>query len=185
MLASISESQYVLWGTMIGSFLGLGSHLLYGALSDRIGRKRVFLIGSIFTILFGVPMFLLINTGAVLMIIVAVALSLLLSHDPIFAVESSWFSELFSRDVRSSGISLGYNGASLIAGLLPFLATALFAWIGWIGPALLFVLLGIVSTATAAITRETAPVKVGFTDGDAGADADADAPLVPASGAAR
>ena len=184
-LASISESQYVLWGTMIGSFLGLGSHLLYGALSDRIGRKRVFLIGSIFTILFGVPMFLLINTGAVLMIIVAVALSLLLSHDPIFAVESSWFSELFSRDVRSSGISLGYNGASLIAGLLPFLATALFAWIGWIGPALLFVLLGIVSTATAAITRETAPVKVGFTDGDAGADADADAPLVPASGAAR
>ncbi|MEU4014959.1 MFS transporter [Microbacterium sp. NPDC028030] len=160
-LAAISDSQYVLWGTMIGSALGLGSHLLYGALSDRIGRKRVFLIGAIFTILFGIPMFLLINTGAVIMIIVAVALSLLFSHDPIFAVESSWFSELFSRDVRSSGISLGYNGASIVAGLLPFLATALYAGVGWLGPALLFVALGIISTSVAAVTRETAPIRVG------------------------
>lgn len=160
-LASITDSTHVLWGTMIGSALGLASHLLYGALSDRIGRKRVFLFGSVFTILFGIPMFLLINTGAVIMVVVAVALGLLFSHDPIFAVESSWFSELFSRDVRSSGISLGYNGASIVAGLLPFLATALYAWVGWMGPALLFVLLGVVSTATAAVTRETAPAKVG------------------------
>ncbi|KEP73473.1 hypothetical protein HR12_09070, partial [Microbacterium sp. SUBG005] len=126
-LAAITDKQYVLWGTMAGSALGLVSHLLYGAWSDRIGRKPVFLLGAIFTIVFGIPMFLLINTGAVIMVVVAVALSLLLSHDPIFAVESSWFSELFSRDVRSSGISLGYNGASILAGLLPFLATALYA----------------------------------------------------------
>ncbi|KEP72698.1 hypothetical protein HR12_41210, partial [Microbacterium sp. SUBG005] len=96
-LAAITDKQYVLWGTMAGSALGLVSHLLYGAWSDRIGRKPVFLLGAIFTIVFGIPMFLLINTGAVIMVVVAVALSLLLSHDPIFAVESSWFSELFSR----------------------------------------------------------------------------------------
>ncbi|WP_298876522.1 MFS transporter [uncultured Microbacterium sp.] len=162
-LAAITDKQYVLWGTMAGSALGLVSHLLYGAWSDRIGRKPVFLLGAIFTIAFGIPMFLLINTGAVIMVVVAVALSLLLSHDPIFAVESSWFSELFSRDVRSSGISLGYNGASIIAGLLPFLATALYAGVGWIGPALLFVALGVISTAVAAVTRETAPVRVGDT----------------------
>lgn len=159
-LASITDSKHVLWGTMVGSALGLVSHLIYGAWSDRIGRKPVFLIGSIFTILFGIPMFLLINTGAVLMVIVAVALSLVLSHDPIFAVESSWFSELFSRDVRSSGISLGYNGASIVAGLLPFLATAIYAGVGWIGPALLFVALGAISTVAATMTRETAPIKV-------------------------
>ncbi|MDR5699412.1 MFS transporter [Agromyces aerolatus] len=182
-LAAISETQYVLWGTLIGSALGLVSHLLYGALSDRIGRKRVFLIGSIFTIAFGIPMFLLINTGAVIMVIVAVAVSLLFSHDPIFAVESSWFSELFSRDVRSSGISLGYNGASIVAGALPFLATALYAWVGWMGPALLFVALGVISTATAAITRETAPVKVGFTT-DAASDAAHSTPA-PERAAAR
>ncbi|MGW4929744.1 MFS transporter [Agromyces sp. NPDC004153] len=160
-LAGITETQYVLYGTIIGSALGLVSHLLYGALSDRIGRKRVFLIGSVFTILFAFPMFLLINTGAVVMVIVAVAMSLLFSHDPIFAVEASWFSELFDRNVRASGISLGYNGASIVAGLLPFLATAMYGWIGWVGPALIFMALGVISTVVAAITRETAPIKTG------------------------
>ncbi len=159
-LAGISEPTFVLWGTLAGSALGLGSHLAYGALSDRIGRKRVFFIGSIFTILFGIPMFMLINTGAIIMIVIAVALSLLFSHDPIFAIESSWFSELFSRDVRSSGISLGYNGASLVAGVLPFVATALYGVMGWWGAALLFIGLGIVSTIAGSLTRETAPVIV-------------------------
>lgn len=160
-LAEITDTRHVLWGTLIGSALGLGSHLLYGALSDKVGRRPIFLIGAIFTILFGIPMFMLINTGAVMMVIVAVALSLLFSHDPIFAVESSWFSEQFPANVRSSGISLGYNGASVVAGLLPFIATGVYGMVGWIGPAVMFSLLGVISTWVAFNTRETAPVKVG------------------------
>jgi MFS family permease len=160
-LANIIDKQYVLYGTIIGSALGLGSHLLYGALSDRVGRKSIFLIGSIFTILFAFPMFFLINTGVAVMVIVAVAISLLFSHDPIFAVEGSWFSELFDRNVRSSGISLGYNGASIVAGLLPFAATAAYGWVGWMGPALILMSLGVISTIAALITRETAPIKTG------------------------
>ncbi|KTT10983.1 hypothetical protein NS2R_16300 [Pseudomonas oryzihabitans] len=161
LLAGVSTKENVLWGTMIGSALGLISHLAFGALSDRIGRKPVFLLGSLFTIAFGIPLFLLINTGAVVMIIVAVALSLLLSHDPIFAVEASWFTEQFPPNVRSSGISLGYNGASMIAGVLPFLATGLFAIVGWIGPALLFSALGVISTLCALRMPETAPAVAG------------------------
>lgn len=160
-LAQITDKNNVLIGTMVGSALGLVSHLIYGALSDRIGRKPVFLMGSIFTIAFGIPMFLLINTGSVIMVVVAVAISLLFSHDPIFAVESSWFSEQFPANVRSSGISLGYNGASLVAGVLPFLAVAAFGAIGWIGPALMFVALGVISTVVAVFVKETAPVKTG------------------------
>jgi len=160
-LAEITDTRHVLWGTLIGSALGLGSHLLYGALSDKVGRRPIFLIGAIFTILFGIPMFMLINTGAVMMVIIAVAMSLLFSHDPIFAVESSWFSEQFPANVRSSGISLGYNGASVVAGLLPFIATAVYGMVGWIGPAVMFSLLGVISTWVAFNTRETAPVKVG------------------------
>lgn len=157
LLAGVASKENVLWGTMIGSALGLGSHLFYGALSDRIGRKPVFLLGSLFTIAFGIPMFMMINSGVVVLVVVAVALSLLLSHDPIFAVEASWFTEQFPANVRSSGISLGYNCASLVAGALPFIATALFAKVGWMGPAILFSLLGVVSTLCALKMRETAP----------------------------
>jgi MFS family permease len=157
LLAHVATKENVLWGTMIGSALGLGSHLMYGALSDRIGRKPVFLLGSLFTIAFGIPMFMMINSGVVVLVIVAVALALLLSHDPIFAVEASWFTEQFPPHLRTSGISLGYNFASLIAGVLPFIATALFAKVGWMGPALLFSLLGVISTLCALKMRETAP----------------------------
>lgn len=156
-LAGVSTTRQVLIGTLIGSAIGLVSHLMYGAWSDRIGRKPVFLLGSCFTILFGIPMFMMINTGAVVMVVVAISLSLLLSHDPIFAVEPAWFSEQFPANVRSSGISLGYNGASLVAGLLPLIATGLYGLVGWMGPAVLFSLLGVVSTWCAFAMRETAP----------------------------
>ncbi|MGI4848868.1 MAG: MFS transporter [Janthinobacterium lividum] len=156
-LAQVSTSRQVLIGTFIGSGLGLVSHLIYGALSDKVGRRPVFLIGSVFTILFGIPMFMMINTGAAVMVVVAIALSLLLSHDPIFAVEPAWFSEQFPAHLRSSGISLGYNGASLVAGMLPMIATALFGIVGWVGPALMFCALGVISTMVAFTMRETAP----------------------------
>ncbi|RLP09527.1 MFS transporter [Propionibacterium australiense] len=159
-LASITDKNNVLIGTLVGSALGLASHLVYGALSDRVGRKPLFLFGAIFTIAFGVPMFMMVNTGAVIMVIVAVGMGLLFSHDPIFAVESSWFSELFPRNVRSSGISLGYNFASIVAGLLPFIATLLYSRLGWLGPAVLFSCLGLVSTGLAATSPETAIARV-------------------------
>lgn len=58
-----------------------------------MGRRQVFLIGVLFAIAFGIPMFMLINTGAVILVIVAISVSLLFSHDPSFAMEASWFSE--------------------------------------------------------------------------------------------
>ncbi|CAG2154805.1 MFS transporter [Cupriavidus numazuensis] len=161
-LANITTKENVLWGTMIGSAIGLVSHLIYGAWSDRVGRRPVYMLGAVFTILFGIPMFMLINTGAGVMVVTAISLSLLLSHDPIFAVEPSWFSEQFPANVRSSGISLGYNGASLVAGLVPFIATGLYGMVGWIGPAILFSLLGVISTLCALSMRETAPAVVGM-----------------------
>jgi hypothetical protein len=68
----------------------------------------------------------------------------------------------FPPNMRSSGISLGYNGASLVAGVLPFIATAVYGTVGWVGPATMFSLLGVISTLCGTFTRETAPIKTGL-----------------------
>ncbi|WP_223191172.1 hypothetical protein [Paraburkholderia panacisoli] len=62
--------------------------------------------------------------------------------------------------VRSSGISLGYNGASVVAEWLPFLATGLYAVVGWTGPAIMFSLRGVISSLCALSMRESAPAGV-------------------------
>jgi len=123
----------------------MGSHLFYGALSDRIARGQVFLISELFTVAFGIPMFMLINTSAVILVIVTIALSLLFSHDPIFAAETSWFSEQFPPHLCSTGTSLDYNTASVGAGPLPFISTGAFSMVGRTGPAVIFSLLSILS----------------------------------------
>jgi len=151
----LASSATTLTAIVIASSIGLVLYPVYGHLADLYGRRPVFAAGAIVAILFAFPMFLLLNTGQASLVILAMATSLLLSHDPIFVVEASWFSELFDSRVRSSGISLGYQGASVIGGFIPFIATALIAGFGWAGPAALFMLLGIISLLAVFATPET------------------------------
>ena len=60
-----------------------------------MGRRQVLLIGVLFAIAFGIPVFMLINTGAVILVIVAISLSLLFSHDPSFAMGQAGFQNTF------------------------------------------------------------------------------------------
>ena len=102
----------------------------FAALSDRIGRRRVYLAGAIATAVWAIPFFLLVDTGQAwalgLALIVAQA-SLSMMYGP----QAAFFSEMFSARVRYSGASLGYQiGAALGGGFSPVIATALLAATG-------------------------------------------------------
>jgi MFS family permease len=98
-----------------------------GTLSDRVGRKRMYMIGCVFVAVYGFIYFALLDTKIPGLIFLAVALSLL----PVmtcYGPEAALIAESFTPRLRYSGTSLGYQLASIIAGgPSPFIATALFA----------------------------------------------------------
>jgi MFS family permease len=103
---------------------------LFGHLSDRVGRKRTYMIGSAVTLVFGFLYFALLDTGAPALIFLAIFLSLI-PHDIQYGPQAALIAESFSPRLRYSGASLGYQLASVFAGgPAPLIATWLFARYG-------------------------------------------------------
>ncbi|MFC3039815.1 MFS transporter [Virgibacillus xinjiangensis] len=99
---------------------------IMGALSDKIGRKPLYIGGTILMALYAFPYFWLIHQGSVAMLMLATIIGLGIIWAPITAVLGTMFSEIFSAKVRYTGISLGYQiGAALAGGTAPLVATAL------------------------------------------------------------
>ena len=120
------DRQTVLDGILIGAGCALVAIPFAGALSDRIGRRPVYLFGAVVTGLFAYPFFWLMDTGSSAMVWLAVGGGLVFSHAPMYGPQAAFFAELFGTRVRYSGASLGSQLASVVAGgLSPFIATAL------------------------------------------------------------
>jgi MFS transporter, MHS family, shikimate and dehydroshikimate transport protein len=120
------DRQTVLNGILIAAACALVAIPLCGALSDRIGRRPVYLFGACVTALFAYPLFWLLDTGSTPLVWLALVLALVFSHAPMYGPQAAFFSELFGTRVRYSGASLGAQLSSVIAGgLSPFIATAL------------------------------------------------------------
>lgn len=108
---------------MLGSAVQLVAIPAFGALSDRWGRRPVYLGGAVFLLLFAFPFFWMLGTRMPLLVILAVIIGLV-GHSAMYGPQAAFFSELFGTRVRYSGASLGYQLASPLAGgLAPLVAT--------------------------------------------------------------
>ncbi|MBV8698173.1 MFS transporter [Bradyrhizobium sp.] len=100
---------------------------LSGHISDRIGRRKMYLIGAAVTGLFGFLYFGMVDTAYPSAVFIAIVLSLI-PHDMMYGPQAALIAEAFTPRLRYSGASLGYQLASVIAGgPAPLIATALFA----------------------------------------------------------
>jgi len=143
--------NFVLMAVLVQAMLGFLWVPVAGHLSDRIGRKRMYIIGSVFVGIFGFIYFGLLDTKVPSLIFIAIALSLL-PATTCYGPQAALIAESFTPRLRYSGTSLGYQLASIIAGgPSPFIATALFATFQSSFPIALYFLLcgviGVVSTA--------------------------------------
>jgi len=118
--------DFLLIAVLTASLLSFFSIPFFGHLSDRIGRKKVYMMGAVATGLFGFVYFGLLNTGSMVAIFLAIVLSLI-PHDMMYGPQAALIAERFTSRLRYSGSSLGYQLASVIAGgPAPLIAAWLF-----------------------------------------------------------
>jgi metabolite-proton symporter len=120
------DRQTVLNGVLLAAACALVAIPVCGALSDRVGRRPVYLFGACITAIFAYPLFWLLDTGSTPLVWLALIVALVFGHAPMYGPQAAFLSELFGTRVRYSGASLGSQLSSVVAGgLSPFIATAL------------------------------------------------------------
>lgn len=113
-------------GVMIANVVKLVTLPAAGALSDRFGRKRVFISGAVLCALLSFPFFWLLDTGIVVVVWLAMILLLTFSNDLMLGSQATLLAEQFNSRVRFSGVALSREvSAALSGGTLPFIAAAL------------------------------------------------------------
>jgi metabolite-proton symporter len=122
--------DFLLFAVLAASVLSFISIPLFGHISDRIGRKKMYMLGAATVGVFGFIYFGMLDTGSLVLIFLAIVLSLV-PHDMMYGPQAALIAESFTGRLRYSGASLGYQLASVIAGgPAPLIATWLFAQYG-------------------------------------------------------
>lgn len=146
---------------------------LSGHISDRIGRKRMYILGAAVMGVFGFIYFGLVDTGNPVLIFLAMVLSLI-PHDMQYGPQAALIAESFTPRLRYSGASIGYQLASIIAGgPAPLIATALFAEYKSATPIAIYILI------TAIISIAATVFLTDYTGRDISAEYDDHVPEAP------
>ncbi|WP_338703460.1 MFS transporter [Streptomyces sp. Q6] len=170
--AGVSK-QTALNAVLIASAVHFAVIPAWGALSDRVGRRPVYLLGAAGIGLWMFPFFSLIDTGGFGNLILAVTVGLVL-HGAMYAPQAAFFSEMFATRMRYSGASIGAQFASVAAGApAPLIATALLEGYGDSTPIALYVIAAALITLVAVgVAKETRHRDLADLDGKETADAE-------------
>jgi len=130
---------------------------LFGWLSDHVGRRAFYFVGTLFTAAFAFPLFWLLGTKDPLVVVVTVVVALSFGHGTMFGLQSAYFPELFGTRVRYSGASFGFQAAAAIGGgFSPIIATALAGTMGGTaGVSMMLILLALITFIATLCARET------------------------------
>ena len=113
---------------------------MYGALSDKLGRRPVIIFGTLFIVAFAIPLNFMITSQVPVLTWLAVVIGICVGHNAVYSPTAALYSEMFPAHVRYSGASLGYQLGGAIAGFVPLIAASLVGAAGgayWPIPALI------------------------------------------------
>ena len=150
------DRNVALNGIMLASACEFIAIPAYGALTDRIGRRPVYMFGAVMTAVLAYPLFWLFDTGSTALATLALLLAFLCSHAPMYAPQGAFFSELFGTSVRYSGASLGAQlSAAVAGGFSPLIATFLLPRYGRSAIALYIIFMALITIVAVISAAET------------------------------
>jgi MFS family permease len=146
-------------GVLVASAVHLVAIPTFGALSDRVGRRPLYLFGALGVGVWAFLFFGLVDTKSGVLIGLAIAVGLVF-HAAMYGPQAAFFSELFGTKVRYSGASVGYQLASIFAGsLAPIIAVALLARYGtWVPIAVYLAIAAGITVVAVLASKETAKI---------------------------
>ncbi len=149
--------KVILDAILVAAVVELVTIPFFGWLSDAIGRRPMYILGSLITVAISFPIFTLLETRDPAIVMATVVVAMSLGHGMMFAPESAYFPELFGANVRLAGASFGFQlSAAIGGGLAPIAAAALSAYMGGSGGvSLMLIGLALVTLIAALAARET------------------------------
>ncbi|MFL9952421.1 MFS transporter [Paraburkholderia nemoris] len=160
------KSSWILSGLTVSMLLMIPVSLFFGHVTDKVGRKPVYLAGAIAIMLVAWPYFVLIGSGEYWKIIVALVLANSITLGILEGAQPAFISEMLPVHLRFSGLGVGREISSVLGGgLSPMIATALLAHYRSAVPVALYLgLLGVITVIATLLARETYPKSMRIED---------------------